>query len=130
MSALSRLTVEARIALGLELDGAGDPSCATAPIVVDTLAGHVDVLARFGIVNGPAREWRIAVRPALGPWSWVARWDHLTLYVGERSTIDLAAAVLRERALARRHLRAAVLELVNATGLPSYGYAKRLAVPS
>lgn len=97
------------------LEGADNRNLTTAAIVVDTLTEKVAILDRFAGV-GDAGRWDTRQVAALGR-SWVIRWDHLTLYVGERAEVAYVLRVAREHALARAHLRELVVTTAIGLGL-------------
>lgn len=73
----------------------------TAPLVALTLADKVALVERFGLAADNALEdWSVIIDPDLD--GWVLRWGYLRLTVGERSDLDLARFVVRERTAARQ----------------------------
>lgn len=99
------------------LEGLNDPDNVTGARTATGLSEHAEVVQRFGIVNDGPHEWTITVIDDLDPFTWVYRWDRLTLYVCDRGSVDLAVAVVRARADVRRHLRELVMDLVDELGL-------------
>lgn len=121
-TALARLPEAARQDLREVLAGADNPNLTTAAIVVDTLADKVDILDRFAGV-GDAGRYDTRQVASLGP-AWVMRWDHLTLYVGERAEVAYVLRVWREHHLARAYLRELVVGAAVDLGLPRRSFLR------
>lgn len=84
----------------------------TAPIVVETLADKVALVARYQ----PGEEWTIRADAELRD-TWVLRWDRLELTVGELDDLELARFAVAERLRATRFLRRLVVDTAAELGL-------------
>jgi len=75
----------------------------TGPLVLVTLAEKVAAVARFGLeADNALDDWQVIVDPDLD--GMVIRWAYLRLTVGERSDLELARFIVRERTRARQAL--------------------------
>lgn len=75
----------------------------TRPVVAITLAEKVAAVTRFGLDTDTLGDWTVIVDPDLD--GMVIRWNYLRITVGERSDLELARFIARERAEGNRHVR-------------------------